>query len=92
LPSARDDWADGIDLYDAQEYGLGSYFRESLIEDVNSLIVLAGIHRTVFGFYRLLAKRFPYAIYYAVESDRILVHAIIDCRKNPKRIRQRLSG
>jgi hypothetical protein len=69
LPSARDDLASGFGFYEAQEEGLGSYFLESLFSDVDSLRLYAGVHRKVFGLHRSLSKRFPYAIYYSVESD-----------------------
>jgi hypothetical protein len=39
----------------------------------------------------MLAKTFPFAIYYEIESrDIILIHAVVDCRQNPKSIQQRL--
>lgn len=66
-----------------QEAGLGSYFLESLFFDIDSLRLYAGIHRNVFGFHRLLSKRFPYAIYYAVEMKGSRVRAVLDCRCDP---------
>jgi len=36
LPSARDDLAGGAAFYENQGEGLGEYFRESLISDVDS--------------------------------------------------------
>jgi plasmid stabilization system protein ParE len=90
LPSARDDLADGFQFYENQEAGLGAYFLESLSSDVDSLLLYAGIHRKIFGNHRSLSKRFPYAIYYGVESQTIFVKAILDCRRDPKFHRQRL--
>jgi hypothetical protein len=90
LPSARDDLAEGIVFYEQQEEGLGTYFLESLFSDIDSLKLYAGIHRKVFGFHRLLSKRFPYAVYYAKESETILVRAVLDCRRDPKWIRRKL--
>jgi plasmid stabilization system protein ParE len=90
LPSARDDLADGFQFYENKEDGLGAYFLESLSSDVDSLLLYAGIHRKIFGNHRSLSKRFPYAIYYGVESQTIFVKAILDCRRDPKFHRQRL--
>src|SRR3989339_852216 len=42
------------------------------------------------GHHRLLAKRFPYAVYYRVTGKLIRVHAVLDCRRNPAWIRDRL--
>lgn len=92
LPSARDDLAEGFDFYERQGEGLGTYFLDSLCGDIESLQLYAGIHRKVFGFHRLLAKRFPYAAYYDLEASTIRVWAVLDCRQDPKNIRRRLTG
>jgi plasmid stabilization system protein ParE len=90
LPSAREDLAAGSDFYEKQEEGTGVYFLESLFSDIESLRLYAGIHRKVFGYHRLLSKRFPYAIYYLREEQTVLVRAVLDCRQAPGRIRERL--
>ena len=92
LPSARRDLADGYDFYERQGEGLGDYFQETLLSDIDSLRLYAGIHLKVFGRYRLLSKRFPYAIYYDFEKETIRIWAVLDCRQDPARIRRRLSG
>ena len=92
LPSARNDLAEGFRFYEQQEQGLSTYFLESLFSDIDSLQLYAGIHRKVFGFHRLLSKRFPYAIYYAEESGTVFIRAILDCRRDPKRSRRKISG
>ena len=38
----------------------------------------------------MLSKRFPYAIYYKVEEDEVIVYAILDCRQDPKKIEKKL--
>jgi len=92
LPSAKEDLADGFAFYEDQGEGLGSYFLESLFSDIDSLKIHAGVHRKEFGYHRLLAKRFPYAIYYSVESEQIFVRAVLDCRRRPKWIREQLKS
>jgi hypothetical protein len=91
LASARDDLATGAAFYESQAEGLGEYFRESLISEIDSLELYAGIHETVFGFYRLLAKRFPYAVYYSTDQKTIFVRAVLDCRRAPKFLRHKLN-
>lgn len=90
LPSAMNDLVDGFLFYENQEERLGDYFWNSIFADVDSLRIYGGIHRKVFGFHRLLAKKFPFAIYYAVESDKIFIRAVLDSRRDPKWIRQKL--
>ena len=58
----------------------------SAIEDL-----YAGIHPQHFGFYRMLAQRFPYAIYYLLKNKNVvLVYRILDMRQDPNRIRESL--
>lgn len=90
LPSAIKDLSDGFTFYETQVDGLGSYFLESLLSDVDSLKLHAGIHPKVFGYHRLLSKRFPYAVYYTKESDTVSIYAVLDCRRDPGWIRERL--
>lgn len=63
LEEAVDDLNEGKAFYDLKELGVGEYFWDSLISDIESLIIYAGIHKKQFGMYQMLAKRFPYAIY-----------------------------
>ena len=35
----------------------------------------------VFDFHRLLAKRFPYAVYYKVDVEMCIVFRVLDCRQ-----------
>lgn len=41
---------------------------------------------------RILSKRFPYAIYYRIENGVLIVYRILDCRRNPERIRRMLEA
>jgi hypothetical protein len=84
LTSACLDLAAGQQFYERQGEGLGAYFLDSLVADIDSLALYAGIHRKVFGFHRLLAKRFPYAVYYRIDPQgTAVVYRVLDCRQNP---------
>ncbi len=92
LDAASQDLIDGARFYEKQGEGLGSYFIDSLFSDIDSLLIYSGIHPVFFGFYhRMLAKRFPFAIYYKVADKVVSVHAVLDCRRNPAWIRNRLT-
>jgi len=91
LISAQRDLVAGYWFYENQEAGLGSYFLDSLASDIDSLRIYAGVHGKHFGkYHRMLAKRFPFAIYYRVEDDFIIVNAVLDSRRKPSWIRKRL--
>jgi len=92
LPIANEDLINGYYFYQQQQQGIGDYFLDSLFADIDSLIIYHGVHTVVFGrYYRLLAKRFPFAIYYTIEGDDIIVYAVLDNRRSPAWIRDRLS-
>ncbi len=76
----------GFRFYEAQGEGLGAYFLDSLFADIDSLMIHAGVHPVMFGkYYRMLASRFPFAVYYTLDE-----HAVLDCRRDPERLRHRL--
>ena len=78
------------DFYDEQALYLGDYFIDSIFVDLESLRFYGGIHEQHFAYYKMLAKRFPFAIYYDIEDDMVVVHAILDTRQNPSSIELRL--
>jgi plasmid stabilization system protein ParE len=90
LNEAEKDLEEGYRFYESQSPGLGSYFLDSLYSDIDSLSYFAGIHPVVFGYNRLLSKRFPFAVYYRIIDDVVLIFAILDCRRSPIWIRKRL--
>jgi plasmid stabilization system protein ParE len=45
----------------------------------------AGIHMKVFDYHRLLAKRFPYAVYYRVDEETCIVFRVLDWRQEPEK-------
>lgn len=90
LESAIQDLLQGHRFYEQQEKGLGGYFIDSLFSDIDSLQIYAGIHSVQFNKYRLLAKRFPFAVYYTIKDDIILIHAVLDCRQDPFKTINRL--
>jgi len=91
LDEAEQDLFDGFAFYERQSIGLGDYFLDSIFSDVESLHLYAGIHPLHFGYHRLLAKRFPFAIYYRIQNEVIRVYAVLDCRREPAWVRNRLA-
>ncbi len=92
LDTAEEDLVEGYWFYEAQETGLGAYFRNSIYADLYSLEKTAGVHRIVYkNYHRALATRFPFALYYSVSEQTALVRAIVDCRRDPTWIREHLT-
>lgn len=90
LEDAAEDLESGALFYESCAAGVGDYFRDSMLSELDSLVLFAGIHPIYFQFYRMLSKRFPFGIYYEVEGDVIYVYAILDMRRDPLWIRNRL--
>ncbi len=83
LKEAATDLAEGLSFYESQKPLLGIDFFDSLISDIESLSLSAGIHSIHFGFHRMLARRFPFAIYYTLNGNIARVVAVLDMRRNP---------
>lgn len=90
LSSAVADLHTGRLFYEKQGEGIGEYFFDSLFSDIDSLVLYAGIHQKVFGYHRLLSKRFPYAVYYTLEEDVAVVWRVLDLRRHQDKIRRAL--
>lgn len=91
LSPAEKDLEEGYRFYESQSLGLGSYFLDSLYSDIDSLAYFGGIHQLVFGYHRQLSKRFPFAVYYRLFDNVVVIFAVLDCRRNPTWIRERLT-
>lgn len=91
LKEAVDDLNEGRAFYDRQESGVGDYFWDCLIADIESIIIYAGIHNKEFGLYRMFAKRFPYAIYYEILEDIVYVVSVLPVRRDPAWIQGKMN-
>jgi hypothetical protein len=90
LTQAKEDLLDGYLFYERQEPGIGDYFLDSLSADIDSLLRQHGCHREFFGFHRMLARVFPFSIYYRVVGNVIFVDDVVDQRRNPESIKRLL--
>ena len=90
LSRAEADLLVGYRFYARQGSGLGWYFLDTLTSDIESLRLYGGIHPRVFGYYRLLSKRFPFAAYYDLRGEEIRVWRVLDCRRDPRWVQAQL--
>ncbi len=90
LDAAAADIERGVVFYERQRAGLGRHFLEELFGDIDLLRQYAGIHPVYFGYNRMLAKRFPYAVYYRFDDVSVRIHAVLDCRSDPTWAKNRL--
>lgn len=89
IDEAVDDLEDGKAFYESIEEGIGDYFIDCLLSDINSLRIHAGTHPTRPLLQNAL-NRFPFAIYYDVDNGIARVAAVLDMRRDPSWIRKEL--
>lgn len=91
LDQAEADLIEGFHFYESQQAGIGSYFLANLYADIESLRLYGGIHLKPYkAYHRLLSKRFPFAVFYTVDNQTVFIHAVVDCRRDPAWLHQRL--
>ena len=91
LGEAAQDIASAGDFYEGVEPGVGDYFSDSIIADLERLVLSHGIHPRFFGLHRALADHFPFGIYYRETGMRTEIIAVLDLRRDPAWIRSELT-
>ncbi len=92
LEEAANDMEAGKIFYDQREFGVGDYFWDSLIAEIESLYIFAGIHAKEYNLHRLLAAKFPYAVYYKLRNDLVYVVAVLPLRRDPAWLEENITG
>lgn len=89
-PEAEADALEAYRWYNEQVPGLGEEFLAEIDRALETIRAnpeaTRKLHRE---FRRVLARRFPYAVFYAVQSDRIVVFAILHTARDPRLWRKR---
>jgi len=89
----QDDLGAGFDWYEEQRSGLGQEFLSAVQSTLRSIEqfpeMFVFIHRDV---RRAIVSRFPFAVFYLIESRRVVVLRVLHTARDPKlwpRIRRR---
>jgi len=86
---AREDIRDARDWYERQSPGLGDEFGRELAKVFARLetepLIYQAVHREI---RRALTRRFPYAVYYLVDKDRVNVFRVLHAARDPREIRR----
>ena len=91
LQKAKRDLLAAREFYDSQEQGLGGYFSDVMVSEIDALAWYAGIHVRYHGYYKAVTRKFPYSIYYKVAGEVVKVYAVLDNRRNPATTADRLA-
>ena len=90
-PAARAELIGAQDWYEAEAPGLGRRFRTEIDSVVQRMIVnprqFPVVYKTL---RRALARKFPYALFFSVEEDTLLVVACFHGKRDPKQWKRRV--
>ncbi len=86
LSTAELELKEGMEFYESAREGLGAEFLAE-VEAAISLIEAHPLSWTALSprTRRCRTHRFPYGLFYQVRSDEILIVAVMDLRRDPKR-------
>lgn len=91
LPEVRQDIADAYSWYEEQTLGLGLEFLRCLEASFLSIQRNPLIYHIVHEDYRrALIRRFPYAIFYEHNLNRIIIYSVFHCSRNPAKWQNRI--
>jgi len=89
-PAATEEAAEAYLWYEEQDEALAVDFKQSVDEIVSAITQFPESYPVVYkNLRRALTRRFPYAVFYSVEANRIIVHAVSHVRRDPKEWRDR---
>jgi len=83
-PEALSEFQAAAVYYNKQQHGLGLRFISAVQSAVDHIVESPNLWRIFEGdVRRYLTKVFPYAVLYTVESDYILIVAVMHCHREP---------
>ena len=87
---ARQEMDESIAWYENERAGLGLEFAAEIEKSLNTIVVNPEQFRQVRGeIRRSVSLRFPFTIHFLIESDRIVVLAVFQVKRNPRRLEGR---
>lgn len=90
-PEVEADVRNGRVWYEGKSRGLGDEFLRVFYASCQELMrnprMYPRIHR---DFHRCLLRRFPYAIYFTIEENIVVVFGLFHCARDPRRLHEAL--
>jgi len=83
---AKDDVELAFVWYERQRRGLGFEFLDCVENAVKSITENSEMYKLVYSSFRgCVIRRFPFSVFYTIESAEIIVHSVFDNRQDPKK-------
>lgn len=87
LPEVEDDAISGYVWYEAKSPGLGDDFLRVFYACAANIPRNPLIYQKVHGeFRRCLLSRFPYAVYFRIQAELIIVTGLFHCARDPRTV------
>ncbi len=87
LPEVEEDVINGYVWYETKSRGLGEDFLRMFYASANEIPWNPLRYPRVYqDFRRRLIRRFPYAIYFTIENDQIILFGLFHCARNPQAV------
>ena len=91
LPEVEEDVMAGYAWYEENAQGLGEEFLRLFYACVNEIVRNPLLSPTVYRkTRRRLLRRFPYAVYFRLDGNEIIVFGLFHCARDPRTIRSKL--
>ncbi len=93
LPEVEDDAISGYSWYETKSPGLGEEFLRMFYACASDIPHNPRLYKKVYSeFRRCLLRRFPYAIYFIIEKDLIVVTGLFHCARDPRAVESKLKS
>ncbi|TDU81649.1 hypothetical protein EI77_00959 [Prosthecobacter fusiformis] len=94
LPEVTEDTAEAAEWYDrCGGKALGDRFLDVFYSYLPKILLDADIHRPVYRqFKRILIKPFPYAVYFRIHQEWVVVTLVWHTARNPEKLKELLDG
>lgn len=93
LSQVEQDVQNGRSWYERKAPGLGEEFLRAFYAGCEELTRNPQAYSKVYrDFRRRLLRRFPYAIYFRIEEDHVVVFGLFHCARDPRQLRRELGN
>ncbi len=83
---SKDDLEITFEWYEKQRRGLGFGFLDCIEEGLQNISSNPEAYQVRYSiFHGCVIRRFPFTIFYSIETDEIVIHSIFDNRQNPNK-------
>jgi len=81
---AQEDLEIAVSWYEKQQRGLGLAFLESVESSLEPMESSPNMYEIIYASHRrCLIRRFPFSLFYTIEADGLVIHAVFDNRQDP---------